>query len=71
MRWIMIAAEPITDIDTTAADMLEELDERLNARGISLVFAEMKDLVRAEDHPVRADPHDRPRPLLSRRSRMP
>ncbi len=26
--------------------MLEELDERLNARGISLVFAEMKDPVR-------------------------
>ena len=46
MRWLMIAAEPITDIDTTAADMLEDLDERLNARGISLVFAEMKDLVR-------------------------
>jgi MFS superfamily sulfate permease-like transporter len=46
VRWIIIAAEPITDIDTTAADMLEELDERLNARGISLVFAEMKDPVR-------------------------
>jgi len=46
VRWLMIAAEPITDIDTTAADMLEDLDERLNAQGISLVFAEMKDLVR-------------------------
>ena len=43
--WIVIAAEPITDVDTTAADMLEELDERLNERGISLVFAEMKDPV--------------------------
>ncbi len=41
-RWIIVAAEPITDIDTTAADMLEDLDEALNARGISLVFAEMK-----------------------------
>ena len=30
--WILIAAEPITDVDTTAADMLEELDEELNAR---------------------------------------
>ncbi|MGA9160032.1 MAG: sulfate permease [Actinomycetota bacterium] len=46
VRWIVIAAEPITDIDTTAADMLEDLDEWLNARGISLVFAEMKDPVR-------------------------
>ena len=46
VRWIVIAAEPITDVDTTAADMLEELDAWLNARGISLVFAEMKDPVR-------------------------
>ncbi len=48
VRWIVIAAEPITDVDTTAADMLEELDEWLNARGISLVFAEMKDPVRSK-----------------------
>ena len=41
--WIVIAAEPITDVDTTAADTLEELDVKLNARGISLVFAELKD----------------------------
>jgi MFS superfamily sulfate permease-like transporter len=45
-RWIMIAAEPMTDVDTTAADMLEDLDEALNADGISLVFAELKDPVR-------------------------
>ena len=45
-RWIVIAAEPITDVDTTASDMLEDLDEDLNARGISLVFAELKDPVR-------------------------
>ena len=46
LKWILIAAEPITDVDTTAADMLEDLDEWLNERGISLVFAEMKDPVR-------------------------
>jgi high affinity sulfate transporter 1 len=45
-RWIVISAEPITDIDTTAADMLEELDQALNSRGISLVFAELKSPVR-------------------------
>ena len=45
-KWIVVAAEPITDVDTTAADMLEDLDEALNAEGISLVFAEMKDPVR-------------------------
>ncbi len=46
VRWIVIASEPITDVDTTAADMLQELDAWLNDRGISLVFAEMKDPVR-------------------------
>ncbi|RZU49412.1 high affinity sulfate transporter 1 [Krasilnikovia cinnamomea] len=45
-RWIVIAAEPITDVDTTASDVLEDLDEELNARGVSLVFAELKDPVR-------------------------
>ena len=46
--WIIVAAEPLTDVDTTAADMLRELDEDLNARGTHLVFAEMKDPVRAK-----------------------
>jgi MFS superfamily sulfate permease-like transporter len=45
-RWILVAAEPITDVDTTASDMLEDLDEALNAQGINLVFAELKDPVR-------------------------
>jgi high affinity sulfate transporter 1 len=45
-RWIVIAAEPITDVDTTAADMLEDLSEALTTHGIRLVFAEMKDPVR-------------------------
>ena len=45
-RWIVIAAEPVTDIDTTASDMLEELDQTLNEAGTSLVFAELKDPVR-------------------------
>ena len=47
-RWILIAAEPITDVDTTASDMLEDLDETLNAHGTSLVFAELKDRVRGK-----------------------
>lgn len=45
-QWIIVAAEPVTDVDTTAADMLKDLDEALNATNISLVFAEMKDQVR-------------------------
>ncbi len=45
-QWIVVAAEPITDVDTTAADMLEDLDLELNADGTSLVFAELKTPVR-------------------------
>ncbi|MGY1604758.1 SulP family inorganic anion transporter [Geodermatophilus sp. SYSU D00815] len=47
-RWIVIAAEPVTDVDTTAADVLLELDRLLDERGQTLVFAEMKDPVRAK-----------------------
>jgi high affinity sulfate transporter 1 len=46
LRWIVVAAEPITDVDTTASDMLQELDVWLNDRDVSLIFAEMKDPVR-------------------------
>ena len=46
LRWVLVAAEPMTDVDTTAADMLVDLDEWLNARSVSLAFAEVKDPVR-------------------------
>ena len=48
LRRIIIAAEPVTDVDTTASDMLLELHDWLGERGIRLVFAEMKDPVRAK-----------------------
>ncbi len=48
LQWIVIAAEPVTDVDTTASDMLQELDTWLNERHVSLVFAEMSDTVRAK-----------------------
>ncbi|SDJ03479.1 high affinity sulphate transporter 1 [Frankineae bacterium MT45] len=44
--WIVVAAEPITDVDTTAADILEDLDEALTTQNIVIVFAELKDPVR-------------------------
>ena len=53
-RWIIVASEPITDVDTTAADMLEELDAELEAAGVDLVFAEMKDAVRGKIQRLRA-----------------
>jgi len=46
VRWVVIAAEPVTSVDVTACDTVAELDEALHARGIELCFAEMKDPVK-------------------------
>jgi len=46
VRWLVVAAEPVTSVDVTAVDMLSELDETLHAAGIELCFAEMKDPVK-------------------------
>jgi high affinity sulfate transporter 1 len=43
---VVIAAEPVTDLDSTAADMLTELDRELSAMGVELAFAEMKDPIK-------------------------
>jgi len=45
-RWLVVAAEPVTSVDVTAADALVELDERLHSAGIELCFAELKDPVK-------------------------
>jgi high affinity sulfate transporter 1 len=45
-KWIVIAAEPVTDIDITAAEALSALDDDLERAGIELCFAEMKDPVK-------------------------
>ena len=42
VRWVVIASEPITGVDTTALDELIELDDHLQHHQISLRFAEMK-----------------------------
>jgi high affinity sulfate transporter 1 len=46
VRWVIVAAEPVTDLDTTAADVLWELEGELAAEGVDLRFAEMKDPVK-------------------------
>jgi high affinity sulfate transporter 1 len=46
VHWVVIAAEPITSIDITAADTLGELDKGLQVAGVKLCFAEMKDPVK-------------------------
>jgi MFS superfamily sulfate permease-like transporter len=46
VRWLVIAAEPVTSVDVTAADVVSELDDTLHAAGVELCFAEMKDPVK-------------------------
>jgi len=46
VRRIVVAAEPVTSVDVTAADALAELDDKLAKAGIELRFAELKDPVK-------------------------
>jgi MFS superfamily sulfate permease-like transporter len=46
VHWLVVAAEPVTSVDVTAADFLAELDQRLHEAGIELCFAELKDPVK-------------------------
>jgi len=46
VRWLIVAAEPVTGVDITAVDMLIELNATLRDAGIELGFAEMKDPVK-------------------------
>jgi len=48
IQWVIVAAEPITDIDTTAAEALDELLDNLQSRGVELAFAELKGPVKDE-----------------------
>ena len=41
-QWVVVQCEAITDIDVTAADMLERLDRELNEEGVHLVFVELR-----------------------------
>ena len=50
VKWVVVAAEPITDVDTTAAEMIQELDNELATRGVELAFAELKDPVKDRLH---------------------
>ena len=46
VRWLVVAAEPVTSVDVTACDTVAELDVALHERGIELCFAELKDPVK-------------------------
>jgi MFS superfamily sulfate permease-like transporter len=41
-RWVIVAAEPITDIDATGAEVVGELLDTLDSQGVDIAFAEMK-----------------------------
>jgi high affinity sulfate transporter 1 len=45
-RWLVVAAEPVTSVDVTAADTLEDLLKMLKDMGVELKFAELKDPVK-------------------------
>ena len=41
-RWVVVQCEAVTDVDITAAGMLEQLDKELNAQGIHMAFVELR-----------------------------
>ena len=45
-QWIVLQCEAITDVDVTAAEMLERLDRELNTAGVHLAFVELRDRLR-------------------------
>ena len=51
--WIVVAAEPITDVDTTACDMLEELVEKLDAARRAPGLRRAEGPGPAQDRPLR------------------
>jgi MFS superfamily sulfate permease-like transporter len=42
-EWVVVQCEAITDVDVTAAGMLEQLDKELNGDGVHMAFVEMRD----------------------------
>ena len=63
--WVVLQCEAITDIDVTAAGMLERLDNELNAKGVHLAFVEANATCFVRPCPrLRAPQDPRPRPLL-------
>jgi high affinity sulfate transporter 1 len=40
--WVVVQCEAITDVDVSAAQMLEQLDQELNAKDIHMAFVDMR-----------------------------
>jgi MFS superfamily sulfate permease-like transporter len=45
-RWVVLQCEAMTDIDVTAAQMLERLDKQFNEQGIHIAFVELRSRLR-------------------------
>jgi len=45
-RWIVLQCEAVTDVDVTAAEVLRDIDEELNAQGVHLAFVELRGRLR-------------------------
>ncbi len=41
-RWVVLQCEAVTDIDVTAAGVLEQLDNELDAAGVHILFVELR-----------------------------
>jgi len=50
VAWVVIAAEPVTDVDSTAAEMLDRLLDTCEHHDLCLVFAELKGPVKDRLH---------------------
>lgn len=46
VRWLVVAAEPVTSVDVTAADVLAELHQALDEAGTALGFAELENPIK-------------------------
>ncbi len=44
--FVVLQCEAVTDIDVTAAEVLKDLDEELNSKGVHLAFVELRDRLR-------------------------
>jgi MFS superfamily sulfate permease-like transporter len=42
-RWVVLQCQAITDIDVSAAEMLDQADKRLNTDGVHLAFVELRE----------------------------
>jgi high affinity sulfate transporter 1 len=42
VSWVVLQCQAITDIDVSAAEMLEQLDQEFNAKGVHLAFVDLR-----------------------------